>query len=163
VPEPLRTNDVTSATTNGVHKFSEESADATPSAVSSPAKRGATEDSLSDVVDDAPPKKKRRPVVEEDDAAIAARLQAEEDRRSRPTRGGATRKAAPSKKKTPKKKSKAKIGSEEDSDIEGEDRPKKPKSNTGFHVRVPLLRRMIVLTCLLETTRPVTTVICPPR
>ncbi|RMZ92627.1 hypothetical protein DV736_g130, partial [Chaetothyriales sp. CBS 134916] len=119
--------------TNGFHKSSEESAADSQSFESSPVKRDAEDDDLSDVVDDVPPRKKQKPEAE-DDAAIAARLQAEEDRLARPTRGGNNRKAAPTKKKkkTPRK-SKNRIGSDDDSDLGGEDKPKRPKSNTGFN------------------------------
>ncbi|RMZ81936.1 hypothetical protein DV737_g2302, partial [Chaetothyriales sp. CBS 132003] len=137
--------DVTAAShespiTNGFHKSSEESAADSRSFESSPVKRDAEDDDLSEVgadeaneVDGAPPKKKQKAEAE-DDAAIAARLQAEEDRLARPTRGGNSRKAAPAKKKkrTPRK-SKNRIGSEDDSDLGGEDKPKRPKSNTGFN------------------------------
>ena len=120
--------------TNGVHKFksSEPSAPSAPSAASStPAKREASDDDLSDVVDVAPPKKKRKPTSAEDDATLAARLQAEENNMARPTRGGGPRKAAPSKKKTPKKKTKARVTGSDDSEVE--DSPKKVNRNTGFH------------------------------
>ena len=124
IPPPL-----TNGVRNGVHKF-KSSEPSAPSASSTPAKREATEDSLSDVIDSAPPKKKRKPSAE-DDAVIAARLQAEENSRARPTRGGGPRKTAPvKKKKTPKKKSQARVGSD---DSEVEDSPKKVNRNTGFH------------------------------
>ncbi|RMD44264.1 hypothetical protein DV735_g802, partial [Chaetothyriales sp. CBS 134920] len=124
-----------STITNGIHKSSEESAADSRSFESSPVKRDGEDDDLSEVAHGAPPKKRRKPDAE-DDAAIAARLQAEEDRLARPTRGGTSRKAAPTKKKkkTPRK-SKNRLGSDDDSDIGGEDKPKKPKSNTGFNAK----------------------------
>jgi hypothetical protein len=124
--------------TNGVHKSSDH-AGPVPSPSSSPVKREASDDDLSDVIDVAPPKKKRKASVGEDDAAIAARLQAEEDRKARPTRGGATRRSgAVKKKKTPKKKTQARITGSDDSDVESEEKPKKPQSNTGFHVSLTI-------------------------
>ena len=84
---------------------------------------------------DAPPKKKRKASVDAD-AAYAARLQAEEDARARPTRGGATRKAGPTKKK--KKVKKERVTGSDDSEIDDEDKPQKPKRETGFHVRHPV-------------------------
>ncbi|KAI1614590.1 SWIB/MDM2 domain-containing protein [Exophiala viscosa] len=109
--------------TNGVHAITPNS----PS--SSPVKREAKNESVSDVAD-APPKKKRKASVDAD-AAYAARLQAEEDARARPTRGGTTRKAGPAKKK--KKTKKEKVTGSDDSDIDDEDKPQKPKRETGFH------------------------------
>ncbi len=116
---------------NGFHKF-KSSEPSAPSAASTPAKREATEDSLSEVDYSAPPKKKRKASAE-DDAALAAKLQAEENSLARPTRGGGTRKAAPSKKKqTPKKKTQARVTGSDDSDVA--DSPKKVVNrNTGFH------------------------------
>ena len=92
---------------------------------------------MSDVIDNAPPKKKRKAGLE-DDASLAARLQFEENQTARPTRGAGTRKAQPSKKKkrSPKKKSQARIGGSSDFELD-DGEPKKPKSNTGFHVGAP--------------------------
>ncbi|RMZ80646.1 hypothetical protein DV738_g2631, partial [Chaetothyriales sp. CBS 135597] len=144
-----------STITNGVHKSSEESAADSRSFESSPAKREGEDDDLSEVAHGAPPKKRRKPDAE-DDAAIAARLQAEEDRLARPTRGGTSRKAAPTKKKkkTPRK-SKNRLGSEEDSDLGGEDKPKKPKSNTGFNAsQTHLLPLSALLGGAAQLSRP---------
>lgn len=117
-----------SVKTNGVHKPS------LPSPSSSPAKRDAHSETLSDVADTLPPKKKRKNSIDAD-AAFAARLQAEEDSRARPTRGGASRKTAPVKKKR-KTKKKEKVTGSDDSDLEGDsEKPAKPKRDTGFHVR----------------------------
>lgn len=124
--------------TNGFHKSKtkSESSAASASQRSSPLKREASSEDMSDVVDNAPPKKKRKAGVE-DDATLAARLQLEEDQGSRPTRGAATRKAQPKKKRTPKKKSKARVDGSTDSEVD-DGEPKKPKSNTGFHVSAEL-------------------------
>ncbi|KAJ9602425.1 hypothetical protein H2200_012967 [Cladophialophora chaetospira] len=107
--------------TNGVHHSTE----------SSPAKREAESDEVSDVADTPPPKKKQKSTVDAD-AAFAAKLQAEEDKRARPTRGGTSRKAAPAKKKK-KKPKKDRITASDDSEIDGEEREIKPKRETGFH------------------------------
>ncbi|KEF52069.1 uncharacterized protein A1O9_12059 [Exophiala aquamarina CBS 119918] len=110
--------------TNGVHH-------AQPSVSSSPAKREAGSEDLSDVVDTVPPKKKRKASVDAD-AALAAKLQAEEERLARPTRGGASRKVAPVKKR--KKAKKPRVTGSDDSDLdEGGNRSEKPRRNTGFH------------------------------
>ncbi|KIW72639.1 hypothetical protein PV04_00819 [Phialophora macrospora] len=106
--------------TNGAHHSSE----------SSPAKREAESDEVSDVADTPPPKKKQKSTVDAD-AAFAAKLQAEEDKRARPTRGGASRKSAPAKKK--KKPKKDRITASDDSEIDGEEKEAKPKRDTGFH------------------------------
>jgi len=112
--------------TNGVHH-------AHSSISSSPAKREAGSEELSDVVDKAPLKKKRKASVDAD-AALAAKLQAEEERLARPTRGGVNRKAAPVKKKK-KKVKKARVTGSDDSDLDEDgDKPEKPRKNTGFHV-----------------------------
>lgn len=112
--------------TNGVHKPSP------PSPSSSPAKREASSEDMSDVVDSPPPKKKRKNGIDAD-AAFAAKLQAEEDLRARPTRGGANRKAAPAKKKR-KVKKKERVTGSDDSEAEDGEKPAKPKRDTGFHV-----------------------------
>jgi upstream activation factor subunit UAF30 len=129
--EPIN---VSAPQTNGVHKSSEASA-ASPSASTTPAKREATSDDLSDVDDSAPPKKKRKTNAE-DDAALAARLQAEEDKMARATRGVGSRKTAPvKKKKTPKKKARSRVTGSDDSDVE--DSPRAVNRNTGFHACHP--------------------------
>lgn len=113
--------------TNGVHKH------ALPSPSSSPVKREAATEDLSDVVGTPPPKKKRKPSIDAD-AALAAKLQAEEERMARPTRGGASRKAAPVKKKR-KRVKKERITGSDDSDMDEDgNKPQKPKRETGFHV-----------------------------
>lgn len=112
--------------TNGVHK------PAQPSSSSSPAKREAPSEDLSDVVDTLPPKKKRKASIDAD-AAFAAKLQAEEERLARPTRGGANRKAAPVKRR--KKVKKERVTGSDDSDMDEDgSKPPKPKKETGFHV-----------------------------
>lgn len=112
---------VTPPQTNGVHHSSD----------SSPTKREADSDEVSDVVDTPPPKKKLKATVDAD-AAFAAKLQAEEDKMARPTRGGASRKAAPTKKK--KKPKKERITASDDSEIDTSEKESKPKRDTGFHV-----------------------------
>ncbi|KIX00154.1 uncharacterized protein Z518_10291 [Rhinocladiella mackenziei CBS 650.93] len=111
--------------TNGVHDSP------AASASSSPAKREARSETVSDVIDTPPPKKKRKASIDAD-AAFAARLQAEEDKLARPTRGGVARKAAPVKRK--KKPKKEKVVASDDSDIDEDERKaQKPKRETGFH------------------------------
>lgn len=100
------------------------------SASSSPTKREAESDEVSDVVDSPPPRKKQKATVDAD-AAFAARLQAEEDKRTRSTRGGANRKGPPAKKK--KKKTKERITGSDDSDVDGSEGKDKPERKTGFH------------------------------
>ena len=121
-----------------------EDTSASPSEPTSPTKRKADDvdsDELSDVADPSPPKKAKRiqREDEEDDAAYARRLQAELNQlNARPTRGGGTRRKATTKKATkPKKKSKAKVGSDDDSEVEGTEKPEKEKKG-GFHVRAPI-------------------------
>ncbi|KAH0836262.1 hypothetical protein AYO21_10216 [Fonsecaea monophora] len=111
------------AQTNGVHHSSAQSS-------SSPTKREAESEDVSDVIDAQPPKKKQKSVIDAD-AAYAARLQAEEDKLARPTRGGGSRKTAPVKKK--KRSKKDRVTGSDDSDIDGEERKQKPKRDTGFH------------------------------
>ena len=115
--------------TNGYHAPSPER----PTPVKSPAKREATSETVSDVIDEPLPKKKRKEPSVDADAALAARLQAEEDKRARPTRGGSSKKAAPVKKKTPKKKTAARVRGSDESDLDDSLTEKKPK-NTGFNV-----------------------------
>ncbi|RVX66052.1 hypothetical protein B0A52_09986 [Exophiala mesophila] len=111
--------------TNGVHKPSPSSPSSTPG------KREASSEDLSDVIDSPPPKKKRKNGIDSD-AAFAAKLQAEEDLRARPTRGGANRKTAPAKKKR-KVKKKERVTGSDDSEAEDGEKPAKPKRDTGFH------------------------------
>lgn len=136
-----------SPSTNGhAEKADKDGASATPispPARSSPQKREADVDDLSDVVDKSPPKKKRKADSSVDaDAAYAAKLQAEENLRARPTRGGSTRKAAPAKKKKSASKSKTakKVKAEDDSDLDGSEVSGKKEVNRtgGFHVRLSL-------------------------
>ena len=128
-------------TTNGAHQAPKRE----PSESASPAKRRAESEEMSDVVDSPPPKKakKSRPTTAtgaaETDEELAKRMQAELNAPSaRSTRGGGTKKKAVAKKKekTPKKKSKAKVGSDVDSDVDGEEKPEKEKKG-GFHVCLP--------------------------
>ncbi|ERF75053.1 hypothetical protein EPUS_04835 [Endocarpon pusillum Z07020] len=114
--------------TNGYHAPSPER----PTPVKSPAKREATSETVSDVIDESLPKKKRKELSVDADAALAARLQAEEDKRARPTRGGSSKKAAPVKKKTPKKKTAVRVRGSDESDLDDSLTEKKPK-NTGFN------------------------------
>ncbi|KAK6431522.1 hypothetical protein LTR95_012314 [Oleoguttula sp. CCFEE 5521] len=88
---------------------------------------------------DTPPKKKPKKKISkaeaETDAEYAARLQAELNAvNSRSTRGGgAKRKAAVKKEKKPKKKSVAKLGADDDSELEsGTAKPERPKTGA-FH------------------------------
>lgn len=115
--------------TNGHHAPSPER----PTPVKSPAKREATSETVSDVIDESLPKKKRKELSVDADAALAARLQAEEDKRARPTRGGGGKKAAPVKKRTPKKKTAVRVRGSDESDLDDSLTEKKPK-NTGFNV-----------------------------
>ncbi|KAF2435060.1 SWIB-domain-containing protein, partial [Tothia fuscella] len=86
-----------------------------------------------------PPKKKHKKSrsVELSDAALAARLQAEENGRTgRATRGAANGKRKPVKKvkgERKKKKSKARVGSDDDSSAEGNGEKKEVKRTGGFH------------------------------
>lgn len=114
--------------TNGVHNEHAQSLS------SSPAKREAESEPVSEVTDPAPPKKKQKANIDAD-AAYAARLQAEEDKLARPTRGGANRKAPPVKRKKKKPSKKERVTGSDDSDAEDEERKaQKPKRDTGFHV-----------------------------
>lgn len=117
---------------------------------SPPPKRKATsspseadpDDDLSSVIDSPPPAKKVKKAKShtETDEEIAKRMQAELNAQSaRSTRGGGTKRKPAAKKsqnKTPKKKSKAKINSDDDSDVEGSDKPEKERKG-GFHVSTP--------------------------
>lgn len=107
---------------------------ATPPAIKRKAESDDVDSTTAPSAASPPPKKKVRKVEEVDtDAALAARLQAEENARSRPTRGGAPRKAAPAPKKKAKKKSKATLGADDDSDMEGSATERKVNRNSGFH------------------------------
>jgi upstream activation factor subunit UAF30 len=87
----------------------------------------------------SPRPKKHRPSksIEDADAAYAARLQAEENGRARSTRGGGVTKRKPIVKRTPfkkvKTKSKAKVGSDDDSDA-ASGAEKEVTRTGGFHV-----------------------------
>lgn len=152
---------------------SEPSATPISPALSSPQKRDADLDELSDVADKSPPKKKRKAGSTVDaDAAYAAKLQAEENLRARPTRGGSTRKAAPAKKKksTAKSKTAKKVKAEDDSDVDGSEASGKKEVNRtgGFHVRLFLYLLApdaatadVSDSFLLETYEPITFTFCP--
>lgn len=109
--------------------------------VSPPVKRKvASDEDMSDVADSPPPKKikKAKPAQDsvESDEQLAKRMQAELDAQAaRSTRGGGTTRKKPVVKKgaTPKKKkSKARVGSDLDSDVDS-DKPEKERKG-GFHV-----------------------------
>jgi upstream activation factor subunit UAF30 len=93
-----------------------------------------------------PPKKKqKKKSVELSDAALAAKLQAEENvRSSRATRGGVAKRKTPVKKvkKERKKKSRARVGSEDDSDAEGAEKKESKPRTGGFHVSFLLSRHV---------------------
>jgi upstream activation factor subunit UAF30 len=108
-------------------------------------RKASSDDDLSDVKDDSPApkkvKKSKGPKAGEveSDEKMAARLQAELDAQtsSRATRGGGTKRKAPAKKATKtKKKSAAKVGADDDSDLEGTSGVEKPEREKkgGFHV-----------------------------
>lgn len=98
------------------------------------------DDALSSVADTPPPAKRTKieKAGKETDEEYARRLQAELNRvQGRSTRGGgATTKRKPAPKQR-KKKSKATVGSDEDSDVEGGEK-KGVKRTGGFHVRFEL-------------------------
>ncbi|OJD16558.1 hypothetical protein AJ78_03295 [Emergomyces pasteurianus Ep9510] len=108
-----------------------------PALSTSPQKRSAEPESVSDSSDKLPPKKKRKSDLVDADAIFAAKLQAEENLRARPTRGANSRKTAPVKKKKPAGKSKTskKVKAEDDSDLDEPDsESKKEVTRTGgFH------------------------------
>ncbi|OAX84570.1 hypothetical protein ACJ72_01048 [Emergomyces africanus] len=109
-----------------------------PALSTSPRKRSAEPESVSDSGDKFPPKKKRKSDMVDADAIFAAKLQAEENLRARPTRGANSRKTAPvKKKKKPAAKSKTskKVKAEDDSDLDEPDlESKKEVTRTGgFH------------------------------
>ncbi|OJJ39883.1 hypothetical protein ASPWEDRAFT_37749 [Aspergillus wentii DTO 134E9] len=130
----------TAPTTNG-HEQSKNSTTpvdaSSPAQDSSPQKRQADSEELSEPSNKTPPVKKRKQAnVDVDaDAVFAAKLQAEENMRARPTRGTNTRRAAPAKKKTTKTKTSKKVKTEDDSDLEsGSEGTKKEVNRTGaFH------------------------------
>jgi hypothetical protein len=136
--EPTRTK----PQTNGVHH--------SPS--SSPAKREAESDEVSDLAATPPPKKKQKSTVDAD-AVFAAKLQAEEDQRARPTRGGANRKSAPARKKK-KKPKKDRITTSDDSDIDADEKEQKPRRETGFHVRCEGICGCECKLTVVETSQP---------
>lgn len=109
-----------------------------PALSTSPQKRSAEPESVSDSGDKSPPKKKRKSDLVDADAIFAAKLQAEENLRARPTRGANSRKTAPVKKKKSVAKSKTskKVKAEDDSELDEPDsESKKEVTRTGgFHV-----------------------------
>ncbi|OJD28417.1 hypothetical protein ACJ73_00165 [Blastomyces percursus] len=108
-----------------------------PALSTSPQKRSAEPESVSDLGGKSPPKKKRKSDLVDADAIFAAKLQAEENLRARPTRGANSRKAAPIKKKKPAAKTKTskKVKADDDLDLDEPDsEPKKEVTRTGgFH------------------------------
>ena len=138
-----------------------------PLTTASPEKR-PLERETSDVAEISPLKKKRKSATVDEDAAYAARLQAEEDKRARPTRGGNTRKSMPTKKKkkvSTKSKSAKKVGTVDDSELEGSGSgldKKEVKRTGGFHVsyeRNTLFLRTIGLRVLLERVQSLSSII----
>ena len=118
---------------------------ATPPPVTSASPKSAIKRKASEVVEttelkdsaDLPSSKKlkRKNSEIESDEKMAARLQAELNAQSsRATRGGGVKRKAPVKRKT-KAKSAAKLGSDDDSDLEGEagEKPERERKG-GFHV-----------------------------
>ncbi len=164
-PSPAAQETVAAPTTNGIsnhtvvkteasHGSTSESASPTKRKAPSPSLDGVKEeddDELSSVIDSPPPAKKAKkakaPVATiETDEEIAKRMQAELNAPMRSTRGGgATKKKNLVKKgKTPKKKSKAKINSDDDSEVGGadSDKPEREKKG-GFHVSLSILDGMV--------------------
>jgi upstream activation factor subunit UAF30 len=145
-------------TANGTKFKTENHAGSVSSPPTGHKRKASSDDDLSDVKDDSPvPKKVKKskgpkPDEVESDEQIAARLQAEFNAQtsSRATRGGGTKRKTPAKKVTKtKKKSAAKVGAEDDSDLEGTSGAEKPEKEKkgGFHVclkTTPLIR---ALTC----------------
>nr|OQO20313.1 hypothetical protein B0A51_14193 [Rachicladosporium sp. CCFEE 5018] len=119
------------------------------------------DDDLSSVIDTPPkkkPKKKISKAEAETDAEYAARLQAELNAvNSRSTRGGgAKRKAAVKKEKKPKKKSVAKLGADDDSELEsGTAKPERPKTGA-FHKPLTLSEPLAELLGESSLSRPQT-------
>ncbi|KAF2084224.1 SWIB-domain-containing protein [Saccharata proteae CBS 121410] len=147
--------------TNGV-SASRRSEDADSS--SSPKKRSEPDpdddgSELSDVASTPPKKKHKKSSSVEDDAAFAARLQAEENGRMRSTRGGGTtRKKAPVKKKDGgrKKKSRAKVNSDDDSELGSGSDKKEVKRTGGFHKPMNLSAPLSELLGETQLSRPQT-------
>lgn len=161
-------------TTNGAGPHvKSESASASPEPeLKSAVKRKASddsdaEDSLSDVAETPSPAKKpkKAPKVkkvkeEETDEQLAKRMQAELNAGSaRSTRGGGvTKKKVPIRKQkgaTPKKKSKAKINSDDDSDVESGDKPEREKKG-GFHKQMAFSAPLASLLGETSMSRPQT-------
>lgn len=152
-------------TANGITK-SVNGNDAASSAAASPPvtgskRKASSESDLSDIKDDSPvPKKVKKSKAPtsgevESDEKMAARLQAELNAQtsSRATRGGNTKRKTPAKKATKsKKKSAAKIGAEDDSDLEGGSGVEKPEKEKkgGFHVRSLATTWGLHVTMLIE-------------
>ncbi|KKZ65078.1 hypothetical protein EMCG_01318 [[Emmonsia] crescens] len=120
-----------------------------PALSTSPQKRSAEPEGVSDSGDKSPPKKKRKSDLVDADAIFAAKLQAEENLRARPTRGANSRKTAPVKKKKSVAKSKTskKVKAEDDSELDEPDsESKKEVTRTGgFHKPLTLSPTLSVL------------------
>ncbi|KAF2481008.1 hypothetical protein BDY17DRAFT_180918 [Neohortaea acidophila] len=129
----------------------------------SPPKRKASDsEDMSDVAD-SPPRKPAKKVKTahdsvETDEQLAKRMQAELNAQAaRSTRGGGTtrKKAVAKKGATPKKKkSKAKVGSDEDSDVDS-DKPEKERKG-GFHKPMTLSTPLSELVGAAQLSRPQT-------
>ncbi|KAK3053107.1 hypothetical protein LTR09_005733 [Extremus antarcticus] len=132
-----------------------------------PAATDSDADSLSDVADTPSPAKKlkKAPKVkkvkeEESDEQLAIRMQKELNAGSaRSTRGGGvTKKKAPARKQkaaTPKKKSKAKINSDDDSEVEDGEKPEREKKG-GFHKPMAFSDPLAALLGTTSMSRPQT-------
>ncbi|EGP85695.1 unnamed protein product [Zymoseptoria tritici ST99CH_1A5] len=158
-------------TANGITK-SANGNDAASSAAASPPvtgskRKASSESDLSDVKDDSPvPKKVKKSKAPtsgdvESDEKMAARLQAELNAQtsSRATRGGNTKRKTPAKKATKsKKKSAAKIGAEDDSDLEGGSGVEKPEKEKkgGFHKPMHLSEPLAAMLGENQLSRPQT-------
>lgn len=134
-----------------------------PSEPVSPTKRKVSDDEdLSDVVDSPPPKKSKKvsKSVAETDEELAKRMQAELNAPSRSTRNAGTTKRKPvakrSTKATPKKKSKAKINSDDDSNVsDSGEKPEKEKKG-GFHKPMILSQPLSEMLGESQLSRPQT-------
>ncbi|KAK5173562.1 uncharacterized protein LTR77_002243 [Saxophila tyrrhenica] len=135
------------------------------SAPTSPPKRKASASADSDLSDVASPpakKPKKAPKVKtETDEQIAKRMQAEFNASSgRATRGGGVTKRKPvaKKVKTPKKKSKAKVNSDDDSEVHNSDSDAKEAKvrKGGFHKPMHLSPALTSLLGHSELSRPQT-------